>query len=165
MFNIGDRVVVKSWEQLVRENREFVEDDWIDRGSCFTNEMQEYCGKVGEIVDIGLFGRYEMSFDGAECEYVFDDWMLTLDTEIREGDWVRIKTWKELSRKYGEKSDGDVMWIETPSVDYVERMKKFGNMVARVRCIDGDLVKLEGNPVFDRMHGNSWNWSKEMLKK
>lgn len=163
MIAIGTKVKIKEWDDMEREFGLDQSGD-INMFPCFSPYMREYCGKLAEIV-----GRehqyYTLKFDGeVEDIFIFSEQMFSnvYDKEIRVGDWVRIKTWNELNRKFKRYANGHIL---CDGVGFVHSMKEYSGMIVQVEGIQGKLVYLGKNPVFIRKGGRVWSWSVGMVEK
>lgn len=71
-YKVGDKVRVKSWEQLSAQYPQDYVGNLICGDDLFTSAMREYCGKTLTIVD-GRHGRYVVE---ETVFYVFTDEMI-----------------------------------------------------------------------------------------
>lgn len=175
-FRVGDRVRIRQWDDMAQE---FGINDFnnISTPLVFTSEMRQYCGEEGVISSFSSEDGwpavcFEPGSRLATTNWSFDTGMIELvgDSEIRVGDLVRVRSWKEMAKKYGVTSGGD---IATPGISFVSRMKGACGLIGRVVQISMFFsgiytYELQGNPVLDRaLQGPlaRYKLTKEMIKK
>ena len=81
-FKVGDRVIIKSLDEMIREYGEY-EDGGAETTCIFTKEMECFCGKKATIKKIEINNRVDILFDensindfvDSEC-FVFDCQMI-----------------------------------------------------------------------------------------
>ena len=91
-FKVGDRVQIKSWEEMEKE----FGTDCAGNINCkfsFTKEMEEYCGAVATISAIDSDEIVELTSTSSDLDFSF--WTFSTDmikkaTDFKVGDKVRI---------------------------------------------------------------------------
>lgn len=100
-FKVGDKVRVREWEDMVEEYREKYDDDgYIPMPGNYFGKAEDghLCGKEVVVKEVD-------SDDTVKVEgHVY--WLPTaalepIEEEIKEGDWVLVKSWDELVEKFG----------------------------------------------------------------
>lgn len=132
-FRVGDRVRVKTWEELLRLG-ELDSIGGIRHSYLYFNrEMRQYCGREFTVEYVGA-DTYFL----AEVGWNWSDWMLEPadPNEIHVGDRVKVKSKARLIR---EGNHGG----------FVSDMKHLYGMEGVVIGVDGNLITLD-NPWFSR---------------
>lgn len=79
-FKKGDRVRIKSWEQMVDEYDLIKDDSYITLPvSCFVNDMKPLCGELATITSISSDGYVELKFaneDNLDTKWQYSTYML-----------------------------------------------------------------------------------------
>ena len=115
-FRVGDRVVVREWDDMVKE---YGTSKWGDiaKDSHFTSGMKNLCGRTATVTAVkeGLFFKtIDLDFDGKSgtSSYTFNPWMLnSADTPAPEkgkpeakfkvGDYATLKEGLVTGERYG----------------------------------------------------------------
>lgn len=91
-FQVGDHVVVRSFEDMSAEYPVNVDDDgvFIDLpgGICFVEEMKEICGEEFEIEDIIDRESNQIVIPTVRCPWTLTNEMLVLSVDDRLDDVV-----------------------------------------------------------------------------
>lgn len=140
IFNVNDRIIVKSWEEM---KKEFGYDNTLGRIPCycsFTDIMKKYCGKIGtikKVINSSMPNKAEIRilFDGdkeIKNPYVFSTDMVKPLWTISEDDWVG-----EMYKRF--LYDRDVFYqVSRP---YITVVNKRTLKSAVAKCCDEDTFK------------------------
>lgn len=172
-FRVGDRVRIRQWNDMARQFP--VEDGTIQTTVGFVPNMRRFCGMQGVIQTILSGGCVEFAPGSPlyDAPWAFDTDMIELvnDKEIRVGDLVQVRSWKEMERKWGS----DIYGINTPHLSFLRNMKRACGLIGRVESIiqdaDGEVYKISGNPILDRVLqapfpvSSPYRLTKYMIKK
>lgn len=152
-FKIGDKVVVKQWDDMVKEFGKYSNGD-IHCEQTFSTEMRSICGGHYTISDVDADGRYTL-IDERDCKccWKFTDDMLEKELkfsrdDIKDGMVVKLRNNDVyfvhrgvLVNEFGHKSldnyDDDLTQYLNPSLDIMAVYS-----TGYVKCLD-DLVKLD----------------------
>lgn len=163
MFKVGDRVQIKTMEEL---EKEFPGDsyDGVRVGSdSFVSNMSHLCGRFATIKSLSgdsvLLG--EWSDKSGETDWNYTLGMLKkAEIPFKVGDRVEIKSWDEMVKEFGVDSDGD---IRNPGFTFVRVMKPFCGKTATITAIAGEHVFL--SDWSESLINTDWEFSVDMLKK
>lgn len=115
-FKVGDRVVVRDWDDMAKE---YGVGKWgdIPKDSQFTNSMKHLCGRTATVtcVEAGFsYKKVKVDFDdksGSTACWTFNPWMFnpsdapaqykTPEAKFKVGDYVTLKEGIASGKKYG----------------------------------------------------------------
>lgn len=150
-YKVGDRVKIKSWEQMAEEygvNKDKIGMKYIDTPCYrFLKEMKIYCGDIMEIKYVCPNNTYWMK----KSNYVWTDEMIECKVDFRNeyeekhpifckglsdakykvGDLVLVKPWVQMEEEYGRNEDD----IATPIIPVNVSMKKYCGSIATIQAI------------------------------
>lgn len=155
-FKVGDRVVVRDWDDMASEYP--VKDGYIVKDStisCFSKYMKRLCGRTATVTAIGENGGMGVKFDNESggTNWVYKTWMFNpIDSgkptpKFKVSDLVTLKS----DAKSGEMYDG-VILIDA----MIEKLKGKSSVVTKVAVKD-DYI--------DYTLGNGYIYSESMLEK
>lgn len=155
MFKVGDRVVLKSYEEL----------EGISSFTMVSHAIMSTCAVPCRVT--GVTTDAVMIEDLFVPEVFLD---LVPEPEICVGDWVRIKSRQQL-RKIARSENSMGFLTLRAGMLFNAQMFELSGLNARVegvrpvsafRC---RKLALSGNPVFENRDGRYWTWTEEMVTK
>ena len=141
-FNVGDKVRVRTWEDLRKHYPDSFDRNWISIRLGFTSKMKTYCGEIVTIATVDYGGNY---YTIEETGWHWGDEMFEerpIEEERRD---LRATTLSEVSI------------YRCFSISGI-------NMYKIHKCEDGWLCLLE-KPVFSCSYGESQNYAKSDIHR
>lgn len=105
-FEVGDRVVVRDWDDM-QKKRGLDSDGDIIGG--FVRKMKHLCGRTATVISCNDSGNIDVTFDDKSGDVIwyFSDWMFKplvkedAVTKFKVGDLVTLKEGFEINKTYG----------------------------------------------------------------
>ena len=163
MFKVGDRVQIKTMEELAKEFPVRSNGDFKVGSDSFVSNMSHLCGRFATIKSIA--GDVVLLKNWSD-ESGDTDWGYTLgmlkkaEIPFKVGDRVEIKSWDEMVKEFGAHSGG---YIKTPEVIFAGGMAPLCGKTATITAISGKRVFLydwSDSPV-----DTGWDFTVDMIKK
>lgn len=163
MFKVGDRVQIKTMEELAKEFPSTSDGDFKVGSDSFVSNMNHLCGRFATIKSIA--GDVVLLKNWSD-ESGDTDWGYTLgmlkkaEIPFKVGDRVEIKSWDEMVKEFGAHSGG---YIKTPEVIFAGGMAPLCGKTATITAISGKRVFLydwSDSPV-----DTGWTFTVDMIKK
>lgn len=109
-FKVGDRVEIKTWDEMEKEYGTATWGEISHGDTCFCGTMKHLCGRTATITEIDE-DRYFLDFDdkSGDIEWYYTAWMLKKSdkpkpevTEIKVGDKVTVVNYKKAYDTYAQ---------------------------------------------------------------
>lgn len=169
-FNVGDRVVVRDWDDMAKEYGVSKQGD-ISNDSHFTSSMKSLCGRTATVksVENGINHKIivKVDFDdkSGSIWWTFNPWMFNPtdapaheeekpEAKFKVGDYVTLKEGIEANKKYG-----GLPLLSGPMHDFAYHK--------RMRVVGVDWQEEVGTYYYECYHEGkfTFHYSEEMLEK
>lgn len=166
MIEIGDRVVVKEWDEMVDEFGMFSEDT-IDTGFLFPKGMKASCGQEGIVVSRNSrFDKIDILFDDPAIDKEMQNYGFGVDTVscvekgFDVGDEVVIRDWDDMLEHYG--NDDQTVTVRGTAFNRLMR-PLCGEAAVVTGFLSRGTVQLDfSNPKHNEM---AWTYKVWMLRR
>lgn len=167
-FKVGDRIRIKSWEQMEKEYG-LDESGHIDIMPYFVTGMKNLCGKEAIIKSIeskNEFTKLEDLVDHSTyfwnfCSKMFEH-VSTRDTNFKVGDKVRIRDWEDMKKEFGVENleDGENIPCK---YSFTSKMKHLCGRTVVLEKINSDGFIFLSN--WSDNSDTGWSFSTDMIEK
>lgn len=163
MFKVGDRVQIKTMEELAKEFPVRSNGDFKVGSDSFVSNMSHLCGRFATIKsiagDVVLLKNWSDESDDTDWGYTLG-MLKKVEIPFKVGDRVEIKSWDEMVKEFGAHSGG---YIKTPEVIFAGGMVPLCGKTATITAISGKRVFL--HDWSDSPVDTGWTFTVDMIKK